>query len=170
MRNRALSLAGSGLFLVAAPGIIAGYVPWLISRWRPAGELGDLPLLRLAGIALVAIGALALLECFLRFAWQGFGTPAPVAPPQRLVVTGLYRHVRNPMYVAVVAIVLGQALLFGQGRLLLYGAVTWTLFHLFVLVYEEPTLRRRFPNDYARYRREVPRWIPRIRPWRPESR
>ena len=112
------------------------------------------------------LGGAALIECFVRFAWSGFGTPAPIAPPQRLVVTGLYRHVRNPMYVAVVALVLGQALFFGETRLLLYGAAGWLVFHLFVLAYEEPVLRRLFPDDYERYAAAVPRWLPRLRPWR----
>lgn len=168
-RSRAVSLAGSGLFLLLAPGLGAGYVPWLISRWRLAGEFGDSSVVRAAGIVLILLGVAALLECFFRFAWLGFGTPAPVAPTQRLIVSGLYRHVRNPMYVAVVTIVLGQALLLGQSRLLLYGAAGWLVFHLFVLTYEEPTLRRQFPDDYARYTRAVPRWIPRVRPWRPED-
>lgn len=166
MRSRAASLAGSGLFLLVAPGTGAGYVPWLINGWRFAGDFGDSPLVRAAGIAMMLFGGAALSECFVRFAWTGFGTPAPIAPPQRLIVTGLYRHVRNPMYVAVVALVLGQALLFGDTRLLLYGAAGWLIFHLFVLAYEEPALRRQFPDDYARYTTAVPRWLPRLRPWR----
>lgn len=165
MRSRAASLAFSGLFLVIAPGTIAGYLPWLIGRWRFAADLGESWAVRGAGVMLL-LGGTALLECFVRFAWVGLGTPAPVAPPERLVVSGLYRHVRNPMYVAVLALVLGQALLFSQLRLLLYAAAVWLLFHLFVLAYEEPTLRRSFPADYETYNRAVPRWIPRIRPWR----
>jgi protein-S-isoprenylcysteine O-methyltransferase Ste14 len=166
MRSRAASLIGSGLFLVVAPGSIAGLGPWLIGRWRFSDGLGGSVLVQGIGVALVAFGAAALLECFFRFAWTGFGTPAPVAPPRRLIVTGLYRHVRNPMYVAVTSLVLGQALLFGQPRLLLYAIAVWGTFHLFVLGYEEPNLRDRFPEDYARYRRAVPRWIPLLSPWR----
>lgn len=169
MRSRAASIAGSLLFLVIAPGTIAGYLPWAIGRWRFAGELGGANVVRAAGLLLIGLGAAALLECFVRFAWQGVGTPAPVAPTRRLIVTGLYRHVRNPMYVAVTALVLGQALLFGQRALFLYAAAVWLAFHLFVLLYEEPTLRRRFPDDYARFARAVPRWLPRPRPWRGES-
>ena len=81
-------------------------------------------------------------------------------------MTGLYRHVRNPIYVAVVAIVLGQAALFGNGPLLWYGAVLWLAFHLFVIGYEEPTLRQTFGAEYENYRGNVPRWIPRLTPWR----
>ena len=166
MKSRAASLIGSGLFLLVAPGTVAGLLPWLISRWRFSDALGDPRLMRGLGIVLLVLGAAALLECFFRFAWTGFGTPAPIAPPQRLIVTGLYRHVRNPMYVAVTSLVLGQALLLGQPQLLLYAVVVWGTFHLFVLGYEEPVLREQFPDDYERYRRAVPRWIPRLTPWR----
>src|SRR5262249_48960365 len=95
---------------------------------------------------------------------QGLGTPAPVAPPQ-LVVTGLYRHVRNPMYVSVVAIILGQALLFGDWRLIAYGAVFWLGCQGFGLLYEEPQLERSLRAEYVAFRANVPRWIPRLRPW-----
>jgi protein-S-isoprenylcysteine O-methyltransferase Ste14 len=171
VRSRAASLLGSGLFLLVAPGTVAGYLPWLISRWRFAGELGDPRFGFAAGALLLLFGGAALLECFFRFAWHGLGTPAPIAPTRRLVVSGLYRHVRNPMYVAVAALVLGQALLFGNEQLLLYAGAVWLSFHLFVLAYEEPTLRRQFPADYEAFVRAVPRWIPRPRPWsgRPED-
>jgi protein-S-isoprenylcysteine O-methyltransferase Ste14 len=166
MRNRAASLIGSGLFLLIAPGTVAGYLPWLITRWRFAEDFGDSSLLRVAGAALILPGGLALLECFLRFALVGIGTPAPVAPTRHLVVSGLYRHVRNPMYVAVVGLIFGQALLFGQAGLLVYGGAIWLAFHLFILFYEEPTMRRTFPDEYARYAAAVRRWLPRLRPWR----
>ena len=165
MRSRTAALSFSALFLIIAPGTVAGYLPWLISRWQAAGDFGASPLVRLAGLPLLLLGGAALLECFARFAWIGLGTPAPVAPTRRLVVSGLYRHVRNPMYVAVVALILGQGLLFGRFALLLYAAGVWLAFHLFVLVYEEPTLRRQFPADYEAFARAVPRWLPRLRPW-----
>ena len=116
---------------------------------------------------LIAAGALALLDSFARFAWQGLGTPAPVFPTRHLVVTGLYRYVRNPMYVAVVAVILGQSLLFGNARVLGYGAIVWLVFHLFVSTHEEPTLRAKYGNEYQLFCSNVPRWIPRLRPWRP---
>ena len=166
MRSRAESLAASAVFLIVAPGTVAGYLPWVISRWLFAGDFGGSGLLRGLGILLILGGALALLECFARFAWRGLGTPAPVAPTQRLIVTGLYRHVRNPMYVAVFAQIAGQALLFGSMPLLVYAAGVWTAFHLFVRLYEEPVLRRQFPDDYERFFEAVPRWLPRPRPWR----
>lgn len=161
--RRTPALFFSFVFLIVAPGTIAGFGPWWITGWR----FQDAPVaLRGLGVALVAGGAFLLLECFGRFAVQGHGTPAPVAPPDRLVVTGPYRRVRNPMYVAVVALILGQAALFADLRLLGYAAVIWTAFHLFVLAYEEPTLRHSFPQDYAAFCAAVPRWIPRLRPWR----
>jgi protein-S-isoprenylcysteine O-methyltransferase Ste14 len=168
MRSRVASLAASALFLVLAPGTVAGYFPWTITRWHLADDFGASGAVRAAGAVLAFAGAVILIECFVRFAWRGFGTPAPIAPTRRLIVTGLYRHVRNPMYVAVFALTAGQALLFGSAPLLLYAAAVWAAFHLFVLLYEEPTLRRQFPYDYERFRAAVPRWLPRLRPWRAE--
>lgn len=169
MRSRAASLIGSGLFLVAAPGTVAGFFPWLIGRWRFAGELGGTQLLPIAGIAALIAGGAILLDSFVRFAWTGFGTPAPIAPTRRLIVSGLYRHVRNPMYVAVLLLIAGQALLFGSIALLVYGAAMWLIFHLFVTGYEEPTLREQFAADYDAFVRGVPRWLPRLRPWREQD-
>jgi protein-S-isoprenylcysteine O-methyltransferase Ste14 len=107
-----------------------------------------------------------LLDSFARFALQGLGTPAPVMPPKRLVVTGFYRYVRNPMYVAVTALIAGQGLLFGSVTVLEYGAIVWAGFFLFVVVYEEPVLGEQFADEYKRYRANVRRWLPRITPWR----
>jgi protein-S-isoprenylcysteine O-methyltransferase Ste14 len=108
-----------------------------------------------------------LIECFLRFALTAQGTPSPLAPTKRLVVTGLYRHVRNPMYVAVTGLILGQALLFGSFGLLAYGFVVAVGFHLFVVNVEEPRLERDFGEEYGRYRAAVSRWMPRLTPWNP---
>jgi protein-S-isoprenylcysteine O-methyltransferase Ste14 len=120
----------------------------------------------LAGIALILLGLIPLVASFVRFVFEGLGTPAPIAPPQRLVVGGFYRYVRNPMYVGVVSVILGQALLLGDVRLLWYGAILWLGFHLFVLVYEEPTLRQMFGESYIIFCANVPRWIPRLVPWK----
>src|SRR6267154_6150109 len=142
--RRVFAVLGSALFLVLAPGTVAGLVPWWISRWRfETPVIWWLPL-RVVGGVLVAAGTLVLLDSFARFAIKGLGTPAPVFPTRHLVVTGLYRYVRNPMYVAVVSTILGQGLVFGNVTLLEYGGLVWLLFHLFVLVYEEPTLRAGF--------------------------
>lgn len=164
--KRGWAALGSFVFLVLAPGTVAGLVPFLLSRWRVRPAPLALEPLRWAGGALAAAGLAVLLDSFARFALRGLGTPAPVAPPVRLVVTGLYRHVRNPMYVAILALVGGQALLLGDLRVAAWGALLWCGFHLFVLWYEEPALRRRFGASYDAYRRAVPRWIPRVRGWR----
>ena len=164
--RRGWAVLGSLVFLVVAPGFVAGLVPYWISRWRFEPPLLGLSPLRVAGAALIAAGLPVLLESFWRFAVKGLGTPAPVMPTQRLVVSGLYRHVRNPMYVAVAAMIFGQALLFGSVGLLEYGALVWLAFHVFVLVYEEPTLAAAYPDEYPVFRRNVPRWIPRLHPWR----
>jgi len=157
-------LLGSFLFFVAAPGTVAGWIPYAISKWRVGPAFAGFEAGRAFGVVLVAVAFIALVECFARFALVGRGVPAPVAPTQTLVVSGLYRHCRNPMYVCVVAAILGQALILGSGALLLYAAMVWLLFHLFVLVYEEPTLARQFHN-YRDYKAHVPRWLPRLRPW-----
>src|SRR6185295_5589728 len=163
--RRVLAIAGSAVFLVLAPGTVAGLVPWWISRWRlESPTQGWLPL-RIAGGLLIAAGLPVLVDSFARFALQGLGTPAPVFPTRHLVITGLYRFVRNPMYVAVVSVIIGQGLLLGNIRVLEYGAVVWLGFHLFVIGYEEPALRAKFGPEYEHFCAAVPRWLPRIHPW-----
>jgi protein-S-isoprenylcysteine O-methyltransferase Ste14 len=120
---------------------------------------------RVLGGLLIAFGLPILLDSFARFAFQGLGTPAPIFPTQHLVVSGFYRYVRNPMYAAVVSLILGQGLVFGDVRVLEYGIAVWIALHLFVLIYEEPTLRRTFGFEYEDFCTNVSRWIPRVRPW-----
>jgi protein-S-isoprenylcysteine O-methyltransferase Ste14 len=155
MRRAAL---GSLVFLVVAPGVVAGLVPWVLTGWDAADDV-PLPVVA-AGAALLAAGVGVLLHAFARFVAEGLGTPAPVAPTERLVVGGLYRYVRNPMYLAVGATIVGQALILGRPALLLYalafGAVVWT----FVRFYEEPTLARTYGAEYDAYRHAVPGWWP----------
>jgi len=160
-------IIGSVIFLGIAPGVVAGWIPYTLSRWHMEPPFLGVQAGRWIGGALVMVGFAVLVDSFARFALEGKGTPAPVAPTETLVVSGLYRHVRNPMYLAVVAAILGQALLFGSVSLLTYAAVVWGLFHLFVLAYEEPTLRRRFGDSYRVYQQGVGRWWPRLRPWNP---
>lgn len=164
--KRPLAILGSLVFLVLAPGTVAGLVPWWISGWRAQPAFLGLAVGRVLGAALVVAACGILLDSFARFALRGLGTPAPVLPTRHLVVTGLYRHVRNPMYVAVVSAVLGQALLLADVRVLGYAALLGLGFHLFVLGYEEPTLRATHGAEYERFLANVPRWIPRLRPWR----
>ena len=166
--RRTWAVTGSVIFFFLAPGVVGFLLPWLIVQWNDAGVWPDAGWLRWPGLAIGVAGLAELLECFARFALQGEGTPAPVAPTKHLVVTGAYRHVRNPMYVAVVAIILGWALWFGSLAVLLYAAVVWLCFTAFVLVYEEPTLRTTFGKQYETYCSNVGRWIPRLSPWTPE--
>lgn len=163
--RRITAAAGSTLFFALAPGIVAGLVPWWLTGWR-AGQGVSWPQ-RLSGATLIAAGAVVLVHAFARFVVEGAGTPAPVAPTERLVVGGLYRYVRNPMYLAVLACILGQATVLGQSVLVLYAAVVCLAFVAFVRWYEEPTLARRYGAQYDAYRRAVPAWRPRLRPWAP---
>ncbi len=169
MRSRTRAVLGSFAFLVLAPGVVAGLGPWWLTRWSvsPSAPYG-LPVRLLGGaLALLAAGVLLVLVSFARFALEGLGTPAPVAPTERLVVGGPYRYVRNPMYLAVAAIIAGQAVLFARPVLLAYLGAFLVAVVTFVRFYEEPTLRRQFGDDYERYRRAVPGWWPRLRPWQP---
>lgn len=156
---------GSLVFLVLVPGVVAGLIPWWLTDWSVREPLRYSLPLRVAGAILLAAGLAVLVEAFARFVVEGVGTPAPIAPTERLVVGGLYRYVRNPMYLAVAATIVGQALLLGRPILLLYAAVFAVAVAAFVHWYEEPTLRRRFGAQYDAYRRAVPAWWPRREPW-----
>jgi len=163
--REARAAAGTVVFLVVVPGVVAGLVPWLMTGWEVEEPLPYWLPLRIVGAVLVVAGLVVLLDAFARFVREGLGTPAPVAPPEHLVVGGLYRYVRNPMYLAVASLIVGQALLLGQLILLpyavLFGLAVWS----FVRWYEEPTLARQFGAEYEEYRRSVPGWWPRRTPW-----
>ena len=150
------------MFLVLVPGIVAGLLPWALTDWQTRSPSAAL---QVAGLVLALAGAGVLLHAFARFVVEGLGTPAPVAPTERLVVGGLYRHVRNPMYLAVAATIVGQALILGWPSLLVYAAVFGAVVGAFVHAYEEPTLAARYGEQYEAYRRAVPAWWPRRRPW-----
>src|SRR6266849_8850184 len=155
---------GSAIFLVIAPGVVAGLVPWWLTGWQP-GAGWPVPV-RITGAVLTTAGAAALLGAFAQFAIQGRGTPAPPVPTEQLVVRGLYRYVRNPMYLAVLAVITGQALLLGRPVLLGYAAAVAAAFIAFVYGYEQPTLARRYGARYQAYRQAVPGWWPRLPPAR----
>ena len=156
--TRRRAVLGTLVFLVIAPGFAAGVVPWLLTGWTSTGPPAWL---QIVGWVLIAAGVAADVEAFGRFALHGIGTPAPIAPPQKLVVTGQYRYVRNPMYLAVSAVILGQAAVLGQWILVAYALVFDATVWSFVHWYEEPTLRRRFGADYESYLHDVPGWWPR---------
>ncbi|MEO5671296.1 MAG: isoprenylcysteine carboxylmethyltransferase family protein [Ramlibacter sp.] len=164
--QKANAVLGSALFFSVAPTSVAGLVPWLMTHWEFRPPFFDLDATRAVGVLLIVAGLPGIVDSFVRFALQGLGTPAPIAPTQNLVVTGLYRHVRNPIYFALVAVILGQAILFGDQRLLWYGLLMWLGFHAFVVGYEEPELVSTFGTEYEDFRGNVPRWIPRLTPWR----
>lgn len=157
--RKSAAAAGTALFFALAPGIVAGVVPWWLTGWQ-AGASYPVPL-RAMGIVMVAVGAAVLVDAFVRFVREGVGTPAPAAPTERLVVGGLYRYVRNPMYLAVLATITGQALILGRPVLFVYAVAIATAFVAFVRGYEEPTLARRYGAAYEEYRRTVPAWYPR---------
>jgi protein-S-isoprenylcysteine O-methyltransferase Ste14 len=162
--RRPIAAVGSAVFFLLAPGVVVGLIPWLLTGWQVREPLPYWAPMRVLGMILLVAGLIVLVGAFVRFVVEGLGTPAPVAAPERLVVGGVYRYVRNPMYVAVLAAIAGQALLLGRLGLLVYAAVAWLIAAAFVRWYEEPTLTRRFGADYEAYRRAVPAWWPRLAP------
>jgi protein-S-isoprenylcysteine O-methyltransferase Ste14 len=147
---------------VLIPGLFAGYIPWRYFGLRDVELRLENPVHVLA-LLCIGVGALLLGSCIWEFARAGRGTLAPVDPPRELVITGLYRYVRNPMYLSVTLIVLGEFLLTGSRALLLYWVVWFVAANLFVIGYEEPALRRQFGGAYDRYTQHVGRWIPKFR-------
>jgi protein-S-isoprenylcysteine O-methyltransferase Ste14 len=168
--RRPVAAVGSAVFFLLGPGVVVGLIPWLLTGWQAREPVPYWAPMRVLGGALLAAGLISLVQAFVRFVVEGLGTPAPVAAPERLVVGGVYRYVRNPMYVAILATIVGQALLLGRLGLLPYAAAAWLVAAAFVRWYEEPTLARRFGADYEAYRRAVPAWWPRLRPWEPDER
>jgi protein-S-isoprenylcysteine O-methyltransferase Ste14 len=156
-------LLRSVFFTFLLPGTVTVLIPYRLISSRGTGVLAGHPALGYLGVPLIVIGSTGLVWCIWEFFSAGRGTLAPVDPPKYLVVRGLYRYVRNPMYVSVVTILLGEAIFFGSVPVLFEAGVFIVLAHLFVLFYEEPILRRRFGKSYERYTQTVRRWIPRLR-------
>ncbi|MGH8824386.1 MAG: methyltransferase family protein [Jiangellaceae bacterium] len=153
---------------VLAPGVVVGLGPWLLTGWQSRDPAWS-GALQIVGWAMVVAGVAVVALSFVRFVTEGMGTPAPVVPTRNLVVGGFYRYVRNPMYVAVVAAIAGQALVLSRVVLLVYAGVVWLTVAAFVRWYEEPALRSRFGVGYDEYCRAVPAWRPRLRPWTPAA-
>lgn len=165
MQNRWFAVARA----IVVSTIFVSIWTWFFPRWFAMSKHVALePRVSVASVVLMIAGGAIMLRCVWEFAWRGRGTPAPFDPPRRLVVTGFYRFVRNPMYVGMGIFLIGEALLLPAitREILIMAAVCWALVTAFILVYEEPTLRTSFGDDYREYCRNVRRWIPRLTPWR----
>lgn len=141
-------------------GVGAALLDFSGVRQAPGGDFR----VRAIAFVVLAVGITGYLWCALDFAFRGKGTPAPIDPPKILVAKGLYKYTRNPMYISVLTVLAGECVLFWSPQLVEYAAAVAVGFHLFVLIYEEPALTRKMGAAYEQYRREVPRWIPRIAP------
>ena len=163
--NRQNTALANTIFFVIAPGLVAWLIPWLITDWSaPDTSPYFIGLLVGLGGLLIGGGLLLLIDSFMRFVSEGNGTPMPWMPTDKVIARGAYRFLRNPMYVGIIVIVLGQAILFANGWLVAYAAFVWLLFHLLVTLIEEPGLGRSFGAAYAAYIAAVPRWFPRVPP------
>jgi protein-S-isoprenylcysteine O-methyltransferase Ste14 len=156
---------GSVVFFIVGPGVVVGLVPWLLTGWKVQKPLPCWMLIQVLGWLLIAAGLIVLVHSFILFFVEGLGTPVPLFPPERLVIGGLYRYARNPMYVALLAVIIGQGMVLGQLILLLYAVIVWLVTAAWVRWYEEPALTRRFGADYEAYRSAVPAWWPHLTPW-----
>jgi protein-S-isoprenylcysteine O-methyltransferase Ste14 len=161
--QRSTAGIASAAFFVVAPGTVVGLGPWLITRWEITGSGLPWRLLQAIGVVLIVAGLIPPAHAFVQFVKAG-GTPMPIAPTQRLVVTGFNRYVRNPMYLGLIVVMLGQALLFGSLALVLWAAAFWIITASFVRWYEEPTLVDEYDGEYEEYRRHVHAWLPRVHP------
>ncbi len=154
----------NAVFTILVPGTITVLLPYWILAGDTGAAIGDWTWLEVLGIGVIGLGLGVYLRCLWSFAAYGGATPAPVDAPKVLVVEGLYRYVRNPMYLGVFATIVGEALLFRAIELAAYAGVCWLVWHLVVVFYEEPTLQRDQDEPYVRYRNTVPRWWPRLTP------
>lgn len=155
MMRRRTAAIGSAVMFIVGPGLVIGVVPWLLTGWQFRDPTPYWAIFRVLGVLLILAGLFVLIQAFARFVTEGFGTPLPAAPPRHLVVGGIYRWIRNPIYVAALAVILGQALLFGRLGPLVYATVLWAGMAGVVRWREEPILARRFGADYDVYRRAV---------------
>jgi protein-S-isoprenylcysteine O-methyltransferase Ste14 len=167
--RRPAAAVGSAVFFLVGPGLFAGVLPWWLTGWELRQPIPFWVVAQVLGAILTLAGVLVAAHAFARFVTEGRGTPVPVAAPDQLVIGGFYRYVRNPMYVALLAALIGQALLFASWSVLLLAALLWAATASFVHWHEEPALRRRFGAQYEAYLKAVPGWLPRLRPWTPSS-
>jgi protein-S-isoprenylcysteine O-methyltransferase Ste14 len=149
------------IFTIIVPGAIIALIPYLLLSRNPASFARIGPF-QLIGLIPLAVGVAIYFKCAWDFASTGKGTPAPIDPPKHLVTRGLYRHVRNPIYIGVLITLLGEAWLFSSPALVVYAAIVITWQRLFVVFYEEPALKRKFGESYSNYLARTPRWIPKL--------
>lgn len=168
MIRRSRAALGSAAFFVVAPGTVIVLIPWLISHWEFHQPLPYWLVAQVIGGLMVVMGLVVVASVFVEFVKAG-GTPMPLAPTQRLVVSGFNRYIRNPLYFGSRSIILGQALLFGSLGVLIYSVIMWVVPAAFMHWYEERTLARQFGAEYEAYRRAVPAWWPRLHPWTPSQ-
>jgi protein-S-isoprenylcysteine O-methyltransferase Ste14 len=159
MPRALVPILNTTLFTILVPGTVAGYIPYLLTDRFAHRTSGTLEWL---GFTVLAVGAGIYFRCAWEFAVRGLGTPAPIAPTKFLVTTALHGYMRNPMYLGVALVIVGEAVLFRSVHVLEYAALMLTAAHVFVVLYEEPTLGRQFGESYEEYRRTVPRWIPKF--------
>ena len=164
--RRSVAAAVSAAWFVTVGGTFGCVLPYLLDYWHFHSPLPYWGIARVAAIPLICAGLVPVVHSFVEF-FRAAGTPVPAAPPPRLVVSGFYRYVRNPIYAGFLAVLLGEALLFGSAGLLEYALIAWAIGAAAVRWYEEPRLARAFGAEYARYRRCVRAWLPRLRPWTP---
>ena len=150
------------IFLIVLPGAVMVYVPYYLLSLNFKLFFPDIDTFRFMGLVPISIGTAIILWCFWDFINSGKGTPAPIDPPKNLVIKGLYRLTRNPMYVGVIFVLFGEILLFESTALFIYSLTVLLIFHLFVILYEEPTLKDKFGESYEQYVDSVPRWFPSI--------
>jgi protein-S-isoprenylcysteine O-methyltransferase Ste14 len=158
-----LTALGTIIFSILVPGTWTVLVPYLLIASNFELFPIEIGPFRFLGLIPIIVGITSYLLCAWGFTFLGKGTPAPIAPPKNLVIKGLYRHVRNPMYVGVLLILFGEAVLCESVTLFFYAVLVFGVFHTTIVYYEEPTLRRKFTDSYKRYCNSVPRWIPRLR-------
>jgi protein-S-isoprenylcysteine O-methyltransferase Ste14 len=152
-------LAETIVFTLVVPGTVTYWLPRALDLWGSAPSR-PWPISAWLSIVLLTIGLAIYGKCTWEFATRGRGIPAPLDHPKQLVVSGLYRYVRNPMYLGVLLVLIGESLLFQSSSFLIYTLIWLALVHLNVLVYEEPNLHQKFDGSYDAYRAHVPRWIP----------
>ncbi|HEV2235694.1 MAG TPA: isoprenylcysteine carboxylmethyltransferase family protein [Ktedonobacterales bacterium] len=149
------------VFTIVMPGMVGGVIPWLLAQGESGPNLPPPLSVWMLGLVPIALGVVLYLWCAGAFTFIGKGTPAPIDAPVVLVAQGPYRWVRNPMYIAVLAVILGQALVWRSWLLVGYALLFCVVVHTFVVAFEEPSLREQFGESYEAYLRRVPRWLPR---------